>query len=128
MKLQKDIGEQMAKVPEYDYQRQAWIVDGRVARCGHRIRMAGCYACAHVGELVEVPRARVELDAELERARLQLRRLREVDAHAPRVISLLFVGSAFVGAGLWRGLAGESDDEVMVRALEHVQQTSGARW
>lgn len=34
----------------YDYACQAWIKDGRVARCGHRNPMALCYACAHCGE------------------------------------------------------------------------------
>lgn len=36
----------------YDYDIQAWIVDGRVASCGHpaAMRPACCYAGAHAGE------------------------------------------------------------------------------
>lgn len=36
----------------YDYDRQCWVVDGRVKKCGHREVMKGCYACAHAGERV----------------------------------------------------------------------------
>jgi hypothetical protein len=36
----------------YDYQRQAWIVDGRYATCGHPDSMAcDCYGRLHAGEL-----------------------------------------------------------------------------
>ena len=38
---------------QYDYARQAWIVNGIVAECGHHgNKQAGCYACAHAGERV----------------------------------------------------------------------------
>ena len=36
----------------YDYDRQCWVKNGRVKKCGHREVMKGCYACAHAGELV----------------------------------------------------------------------------
>ena len=36
----------------YDYDRQCWVKDGRVMKCGHREVMEGCYACAHAGERV----------------------------------------------------------------------------
>lgn len=43
----------------YDYDLQCWVVDGRVAKCGHLELVKGCYACAHAGELVEAePAAR----------------------------------------------------------------------
>lgn len=34
----------------YDYALQAWIVDGRVQKCGHTVKTPGCYACEHAGE------------------------------------------------------------------------------
>lgn len=37
---------------QYDYARQCWIVDGKVARCGHQAGVRGCYACLHHGERV----------------------------------------------------------------------------
>ena len=37
----------------YDYDRQCWVKDGRVKKCGHREVMKGCYACAHAGECVK---------------------------------------------------------------------------
>lgn len=37
--------------PEYDYNRQAWVVDGLYVRCGHPEDMdCGCYGRAHEGE------------------------------------------------------------------------------
>lgn len=33
----------------YNYEIQAWIVDGRVERCGHRQVEAGCTACNYHG-------------------------------------------------------------------------------
>lgn len=39
----------------YDYERQCWVYNGRVAVCGHRVPVDGCYACAHVGEAVPEP-------------------------------------------------------------------------
>ena len=36
----------------YDYNNQAWIVDGRYERCGHPETMdCGCYGRLHAGEL-----------------------------------------------------------------------------
>lgn len=38
----------------YDYQRQAWIKDGIVAKCGHRPHSLHlCHACDHAGENAE---------------------------------------------------------------------------
>ena len=34
---------------QYDYDRQAWIIDGRYIRCGH-ITPCDCYGRAHEGE------------------------------------------------------------------------------
>lgn len=48
----------------YDYEKQCWVVDGRVARCGHRELMPGCYACVHHGEPCPQP----TIDDETERA------------------------------------------------------------
>lgn len=39
--------------PYYDYEKQAWIEDGKVADCGHAHEMIGCYACFHAGEAVQ---------------------------------------------------------------------------
>jgi hypothetical protein len=36
----------------YDYDRQCWIVDGVVDRCGHREKRPTCYSCNHAGERV----------------------------------------------------------------------------
>lgn len=36
----------------YDYDRQAWVVGGVVAPCGHVAKALGCYACEHAGERV----------------------------------------------------------------------------
>jgi hypothetical protein len=38
----------------YDYERQAWVKDGRYIRCGHPESMpCGCYGKAHAGELTQ---------------------------------------------------------------------------
>jgi len=66
-----------------------------------------------------------KLDAELERARLTLGRLRLVDGNANRVISLLFVGGEFTGAGLHRAFRGETEDELLARVLEGMV---GGKW
>ncbi len=29
----------------YDYDLQAWIVDGKVDHCGHHVKRVGCVAC-----------------------------------------------------------------------------------
>lgn len=35
----------------YDYNNQAWVVDGKYARCGHPDSMnCGCYGRTHEGE------------------------------------------------------------------------------
>ena len=35
----------------YDYNRQAWVIDGKYQRCGHPDEMpCGCYGRAHEGE------------------------------------------------------------------------------
>jgi hypothetical protein len=40
----------------FDYDRQAWIVDGRYQRCGHPDTMAcDCYGRLHAGELAPKP-------------------------------------------------------------------------
>lgn len=36
----------------YDYVRQCWIVNGKVAVCGHSDKQTGCYACFHEGETI----------------------------------------------------------------------------
>jgi hypothetical protein len=36
----------------FDYDRQAWVKDGRYVRCGHPENMdCGCFGRAHAGEL-----------------------------------------------------------------------------
>ena len=38
----------------YDYERQAWVVDGRYVRCGHPAEMdCQCYGRLHEGEPAE---------------------------------------------------------------------------
>ena len=38
----------------YDYERQAWVQDGRYVRCGHPEDMnCGCYGRLHAGEPVQ---------------------------------------------------------------------------
>ena len=40
---------------EYDYDNQAWIVDGKYVKCGHPDSMdCKCYGKIHEGEKVEV--------------------------------------------------------------------------
>ena len=37
----------------YNYQIQAWIIDGKVDKCGHAdggYYLESCYACNHAGE------------------------------------------------------------------------------
>lgn len=34
----------------YCYRVQAWLVNGRVDKCGHREKFDGCYGCQHSGE------------------------------------------------------------------------------
>ena len=42
----------------YDYENQAWILNGRYVRCGHPESMdCGCYGRAHEGETVKTERA-----------------------------------------------------------------------
>ena len=36
----------------FDYERQCWIKDGRVAKCAHPSRYPDCYSCNHAGEAV----------------------------------------------------------------------------
>jgi len=39
--------------PTFDYERQAWIKDGKYVRCGHPESMdCGCYGRLHEGEAV----------------------------------------------------------------------------
>lgn len=42
----------------YDYEHQAWVVDGRYSKCGHPAATRGCYACIHAGELAPVEHRR----------------------------------------------------------------------
>lgn len=35
---------------QFDYDNQAWIVNGRYVRCGHIDDDCGCYGKAHEGE------------------------------------------------------------------------------
>jgi hypothetical protein len=35
----------------FDYENQAWVVDGRYRSCGHSESSCGCYGKAHEGEL-----------------------------------------------------------------------------
>lgn len=38
----------------FDYENQAWVIDGRYQRCGHPEAMdCGCYGRAHAGEVAE---------------------------------------------------------------------------
>ena len=42
---------QDAEATRYDYENQAWVVDGRYVRCGHPDNMdCGCYGREHEGE------------------------------------------------------------------------------
>lgn len=44
--------------PRYDYDRQAWIVDGRYVRCGHPEAMdCRCYGRLHAGEVAPAQQA-----------------------------------------------------------------------
>ena len=39
----------------YDYEKQAWVVDGKYVRCGHPDEMnCGCYGREHEGEKYEL--------------------------------------------------------------------------
>ena len=38
----------------FDYNRQAWVKDGRYVRCGH-VNPCDCYGTAHVGEPAPLP-------------------------------------------------------------------------
>lgn len=45
----------------YDYDRQAWTVDGRYVRCGHPETMqCGCYGREHEGEQAPSQRTQAE--------------------------------------------------------------------
>ena len=39
-------------VTEFDYENQAWVVDGIYVRCGHQTE-CGCYGTKHEGEKYE---------------------------------------------------------------------------
>ena len=40
----------------FDYENQAWVVDGKFAACGHPTNMrCGCYGREHAGELTVAP-------------------------------------------------------------------------
>ena len=40
----------------FDYENQAWVVDGKFAACGHPANMrCGCYGREHAGELTVAP-------------------------------------------------------------------------
>ncbi|KKN83830.1 hypothetical protein LCGC14_0294830 [marine sediment metagenome] len=42
-----------ANTPTFDYERQAWVKDGRYIRCGHQEKMdCRCYGRLHEGERV----------------------------------------------------------------------------
>lgn len=43
--------------PRYDYTRQCWIVDGKIAPCGHpaHLHPGCCYAGQHAGEPADTP-------------------------------------------------------------------------
>ena len=34
----------------YDYNRQAWVSEGRYQSCGHKAGAGACWACDHAGE------------------------------------------------------------------------------
>lgn len=39
----------------YDYERQAWVIDGRYVNCGHPEGVdCGCYGRRHQGEETEI--------------------------------------------------------------------------
>jgi hypothetical protein len=40
----------------FDYERQAWVVDGRYVRCGHP-QTCACYGKTHDGEVCTTTRA-----------------------------------------------------------------------
>lgn len=43
----------LTSVNGYDYQRQAWVKDGRYLRCGHPPTMdCRCYGLRHEGEMI----------------------------------------------------------------------------
>ena len=65
-------GEYNADRVWYDYDRQAWVHNGRYVRCGHpEARQCGCYGREHEGEatvapdLTEVPSDRLLLVARM---------------------------------------------------------------
>ena len=39
----------------YDYENQAWVVDGRYVRCGHQTE-CNCYGRKHEGETYQLER------------------------------------------------------------------------
>lgn len=46
----------------YDYEKQAWVTDGRYVECGHSQGMkCGCYGRKHAGEKEEDPPANAPL-------------------------------------------------------------------
>lgn len=38
------------KKVEYDYTNQAWVVDGKYVRCGHKPVNCPCFGTVHEGE------------------------------------------------------------------------------
>lgn len=44
----------LTKTRDFDYENQAWVVNGRYIRCGHPESMAcGCYGREHAGEVAK---------------------------------------------------------------------------
>lgn len=59
--VRANIAADVARLPKdcwYDYDRQAWVVDGRYDYCGHTAKNAGCYACNHAGEIAPIAHRR----------------------------------------------------------------------
>jgi len=41
----------MGEISGFDYENQAWVIDGKYQNCGHPVYMdCGCYGRAHAGE------------------------------------------------------------------------------
>lgn len=54
MRLSRDEYRDGRLLNGYDYQRQAWVVEGRYVRCGHpEVMPCTCYGREHDGELRE---------------------------------------------------------------------------
>jgi hypothetical protein len=41
----------------FDYNRQCWVVEGKIHPCGHREVFEHCHACKHAGEPADRRRA-----------------------------------------------------------------------